>query len=202
MREGGSVRFSLACALAAVAALSGAPAPASSHAKQCGTTRWPVKTLSDPAAKSLPSKAVPTTIDTLLRETPPAAPDLLPDRMPPIETTLWSVRARLLAYWVERDSDYHLVLADLNSGKTLYGEIPSPDCVQTHKNVYAAERAYVDKLGRRPASATYWWLNRKGRTPPVVTVAGYGFFDHVKAHPDPGQAPNGIEIHPVLEISR
>jgi hypothetical protein len=169
----------------------------------CGVTRWPAKTLSYPGASSLSTTSVATTVDALRAKTAPADPDRLADRLAPVETTLWSVHARLLAYRVERDSDYHLVIADLVSGKTMLAEIPSPDCVQSHQDVYARERTYVETLGGHRASTHYRWLQDEGIAPPVVTVAGYGFFDHVKKHggDDPGQAPNGIELHPILAIS-
>ncbi|MBV8331453.1 MAG: hypothetical protein JO192_01850 [Candidatus Eremiobacteraeota bacterium] len=173
----------------ALALLCGAvPVNSATSGVHCGTARWDVKTLADPAAKTLTTAVVPTTIDDLSVLKPPANPNSLPDRIAPVETTLWSVRARLLAYWVESDSDYHLLLADPHSGKTFYGEIPSPDCVQSRQSTYTRERAYVDALG--------------GHAAPIVTVAGYGFFDHVRGFPDVGQAPNGIEIHPALRIAR
>lgn len=170
-------------------------------ALHCGTARWDVKTLRDPAASSLSTTIVPTSIADLMRLKPPANPDSLPDRIAPVETTLWSVHARLLAYWVESDSDYHLLLGDLHSG-TFYAEIPSPDCVKSRQDVYARERAFVDTLGKHAASSDVWWLNLNGAAPPIVTVVGYGFFDHVRGFPDVGEAPNGVEIHPVLQITR
>lgn len=179
------------------------PAAAQSATSEvhCGTSRWDVKTLGDPAAKSLPAKAVPTTIEDLIQLRPPANPDRVPDRVSPAETTLWSVRGRLLAYWIESDSDYHLLLAGLQSGRTLYAEIPSPDCAASHQRVYARLRAAVDALGKHPASDEVWWLNLNSNAPPVVSITGYGFFDHVRGFPDVGEAPNGIEIHPVLQFT-
>jgi hypothetical protein len=189
------------CLAAALASLAGSVSAQPSTPHPCTGTRWPIKTLSDSAASSLPDKAVATTVDAMLARVPPANPDAISSRVPPVETTLWIVRARLVGYRLENDADYHVIIADLHSGRTMLAEIPSPDCVQSRQRLFAAERTFVDALGGHKASSDNWDLTRGDKAAPIVDVVGYGFFDHVKQEPDPGAAPNGIEIHPVLQIT-
>src|SRR5262249_3031616 len=92
----------------------------------------------------------------------------------------------------EGDSDYHLVLRD-SSGRTLIGEIPSPSCVgasSPFRSMIQSSRAQFD------AQFTATGSFQTADIP--VRIKGVGMFDFL--HGQTGVAPNGIEIHPILDI--
>ena len=114
-------------------------------------------------------------------------------RIAPTETTVYSITATLTLYKLEDDSDYHLVLTD-SVGDTMIVEIPHPACVgdtSPFKNAITATRAKFD------AAYTATTSFKTANVP--VTVTGVGFFDFL--HGQTGVAPNGIELHPLLDIS-
>ncbi len=159
---------------------------------QCGVERWSVKTGTDPDASSVDvTTSVPTTVAALVAL---PAPDTLPNnqRIEPVETTVWVVDATLSGYKRESDSDYHLVLSDEN-GNTMIVEIPSPGCVGVNS-------PFFDAIGSARASFdAELHATSSFRTANIpVRVTGVGFFDFL--HGQTGVAPNGIELHPVLDI--
>ena len=96
-------------------------------------------------------------------------------------------------YKKEGDVDYHIVLDD-GAGNTLIAEIPSPACVgpsSPFAMAIAAVRAKFDSL----LTATPFF--QTASVP--VQMKGVGFFDFI--HNQTGVAPDGIELHPVLEIN-
>ncbi|MEK6227577.1 MAG: hypothetical protein AABM40_14950 [Chloroflexota bacterium] len=114
-------------------------------------------------------------------------------RITPTETTVYSITATLTVYKLEDDSDYHLVLTD-SVANTMIVEIPHPACVgdtSPFKNAITATRAKFD------AAYTATTSFKTANVP--VTVTGVGFFDFL--HGQTGVAPNGIELHPLLDIS-
>lgn len=161
---------------------------------QCGQQRWSVKTGTDPDAGQVDlTTATPTTIDQLRNLT---APHPIPrnKRVSPTETTLWEVNATLDVYKLETDSDYHLVIKN-DAGNTMIAEIPAPDCVQGNSPFsqgIANARAEFD--AQFTASSSFQSANIP------VRVRGVGMFDFIHNPPQRGVAPNGIEVHPVLDI--
>jgi len=87
------------------------------------------------------------------------------------------------------DRDYHLVLADA-TGRTMITEAPDPTCAAGSiliRQIAEVRRRIESRFPSLPA------------TPDVpVTITGVGFFDTI--HNVIGQAPNGIELHPIVEI--
>jgi len=160
----------------------------------CGVERWSVKTGGDPDAVSVDLNNVAhTTIANLRTLTPPSTP---PDnaRFGPAEYTVYEVTATMTLYKLEGDVDYHIVLQDEN-GATLISEIPCPCCVALSSPFTAAIANARQKFDARFTATTSFPL------PPVsvpVRVTGVGFFDFI--HGQTGVAPNGIELHPVLDI--
>jgi hypothetical protein len=199
-----SHRFMAATLLCAAALLPGASLPASAHAysygTQCGVELWATKTLRDPGAHAINFTLHDTTVAWLDHQHAPADPDAVGHRIAPVETTLWRVRVQLVGYRIEEDGDYHLVLRDPHSGSSMIGEIPAPYCVASRADQYRALRAAVDRIGHHHATRRWWWLDYHGATPPTITISGVGFFDRI--HDQDGVAPNGVELHPVLGISR
>jgi hypothetical protein len=164
---------------------------ASLHA-QCGVERWSVKTGTDPQASSVNlSSYISSTIYNFQQSTRPAS---LPanGRVAPRETTQYQVSGTLTKYKRETDSDYHLVIQD-GSGRTMIIEIPSPNCVGSGPFVSGIRNARAQFDAKLTATSSF-----KTVTAPV-TIKGVGFWDFL--HGQTGVAPNGIEVHPVLNIA-
>jgi Bacterial Ig domain len=158
----------------------------------CGVERWSVKTGTDADAGLVNlSSTSPNTIATMRSWT---APNPIPanNRVAPYETTVWVLNATLTVYKLETDQDYHLVLSDA-SGNTMIVEIPDPTCVGTGSpfaSGIANARAELD--AKLTATSSFQTANIP------VRVTGVGMFDFL--HGQTGVAPNGIELHPVLDI--
>ncbi|HEY6410504.1 MAG TPA: hypothetical protein VIY29_23895, partial [Ktedonobacteraceae bacterium] len=122
------------------------------------------------------------------------APTTLPvnNRIQPTETTIFQVQGTLIEYKLEPDSDYHLVLSD-GSGHTMISEIPSPACV-------ASSSVLLSRIqNARSEMDAHYTVTSSFQTANVpVTVTGVGFFDFF--HGQTGVAPNGIELHAVLDV--
>ena len=159
---------------------------------QCGVERWSVKTGTDPDAGLVNlSSSTSNTIATMRSWT---APNPIPanNRVSPYETTQWVLNATLTQYKLETDSDYHLVIQDA-SGNTMIAEIPSPNCVGAGSpfgpGITNARNEFDAKF---TATSSFQTANIP------VQIKGIGMFDFL--HGQTGVAPNGIEIHPVLDI--
>src|SRR5882757_6352709 len=158
----------------------------------CGVERWSVKTGTDTdRAKITLQSTTPTTIAALGALT---APSSLPsnNRVAPTEDTVYQVHATLTQYKLEADSDYHLVLTD-ESGHTMIAEIPDPACVgSTSPLTSSIQKARGQFDAKYTATTSFKTANV------AVTVTGVGFFDFL--HGQTGVAPNGIELHAVLDL--
>jgi hypothetical protein len=159
---------------------------------QCGVERWSVKTGTDPDAGLVNlSSSTNTVIPTMTSWTAPS-PIPANNRVAPYETTQWVLNATLTQYKLETDSDYHLVLTD-SSGNTMIAEIPSPACVGSgspflpgiQRSRSEFDAVYAPTGNFQPANVP-------------VQIRGVGMFDFL--HGQTGVAPNGIEVHPVLDI--
>jgi hypothetical protein len=159
---------------------------------QCGVERWSVKTGTDPDAGLVNlSSASTTTIATLRGLT---APSPIPsnNRVSPTETTQWVINATLTKFKLESDSDYHLVLSD-TAGNTMIVEIPSPSCVGAGSPFFAGiQNARSEFNAKFNATTSFQTVSVP------VQIKGVGMFDFL--HGQTGVAPNGIELHPVLDI--
>src|SRR6266436_2075890 len=160
---------------------------------QCGVERWSVKTGTDPDAGLVNlNSPIATTISNLSAI---AAPSTLPDnqRVQTTETTVWVLNATLTKFVLAYDSDYHMVLTDA-AGRTMIAEIPSPSCVGPGSPLAAGiahARAQFDAMFT--ATTAFQTVNMP------VQITGVGFFDYLEGQE--GIAPNGIELHPVIDIS-
>jgi hypothetical protein len=161
----------------------------------CGVERWSVKTGTDPDAGMVNlDHAIATTIADL--GTIPAPPDPpgppLNRRLTPTETNVYVVNATLTLYKKESDVDYHIVLKD-ETGHTLIAEIPSPACVGVSSPFGPGVAGARSKFDARLTATSFF------QTADIpVRVKGVGFFDF--EHGQTGIAPNGIELHPVIDI--
>jgi len=160
---------------------------------QCTGERWSVKIGTDADATLVNlSSTTPTTIASL---TGLATPSALPDngRIQPTETTTWVLNATLVKYARAFDADYHMVFMD-SGGRTMIAEIPDPGCVDPGSPLAAGiahARAQFDAMFT--ATSTFQSANVP------VQITGVGFFDYLEGQE--GIAPNGIELHPIIDIS-
>ncbi|MBC7752689.1 MAG: hypothetical protein H7Z71_00525 [Moraxellaceae bacterium] len=159
---------------------------------RCGVLRWSIKTGSDQGISKIElSKIHPNTIENLIKL---QAPKNLPQasRLSPTETEVYQLQATLLEVNQTDDLDYHLLIAD-SLGHQMIAEIPDQQCVANSsllKNQIQSARNYIDQkmqVSHQP---------QKVNVP--ITLTGIGFFDVPHAQ---GAAANGIEIHPVLDIT-
>jgi hypothetical protein len=163
-----------------------------SWAQSCGVERWSVKTGTDADVGKINLSTTTSQLITTMRGW--TAPNPIPanNRVTPYETTVWVLDATLTKYKKETDSDYHLVLSDA-AGNTLIGEIPLPGCVGTGSPLLSkitSARAEFD--AKLTATSSFQTVSIP------VRITGVGMFDFL--HGQTGVAPNGIEIHPILDI--
>jgi hypothetical protein len=176
---------------------SGFPHPPTTG-PNCGTERWPVKTLSDAAAGTVGLSPQSSSVSSL-RTLP--APRLGPStpRMTGTETTSFRVQAQLVRMALENDEDIHLVIADpADASHTMIVEFPNAECqgvVESTQQaqIAAARTGFLAACGQPLASG---FRSLSGS----ATITGVGFFDVL--HGQNGVAPNGIELHPVLRVDQ
>lgn len=159
---------------------------------QCGVERWSVKTGTDADVSKVNLNAPTNTTITAMRAF--TAPNPIPpnNRITGPETTLWVINATLTLFKLESDSDYHLVIQDA-SGTTMITEIPSPTCVGSGSPFLPGiTNARSEFDARFTATTSFQTANIP------VKVTGVGMFDFL--HGQTGVAPNGIELHAVLDI--
>src|SRR5258706_12938638 len=160
---------------------------------QCGVERWSIKTGTDSGASAINlSTYVSSTIYNMLHSAKPAT---LPanSRIAPRETTQYSLSGTLTKYAKEGDSDYHLVIQD-SAGRSMIVEIPAPNCVGAGSPLGPGVTN-----ARRQFDARFTATTSFKTTSTAVTIRGVGFWDFL--HGQTGVAPNGIEIHSVLDIT-
>jgi len=158
----------------------------------CGVERWSVKTGTDADAGLINLQS--TTQTTIASLTSLPAPSTLPanNRIQPTETTVFQLHATLTEYKLELDSDYHLILSD-GSGNTMISEMASPACVGSSSLLLSGiQNARSEFDARYTPTSNFQTANVP------VTITGVGFFDFL--HGQAGVAPNGIELHAVLDI--
>jgi hypothetical protein len=150
--------------------------------------------MSDPQAGLVDLTARPTTVAALRRLRRPA---VVPpsSRVRPVETTSYRLRAHLVAFRLEADSDIDLVIADRITGGTMIVAFPAPACVSANAParartlMRAAQETLLLSCGL-PSTRSFTPLSGTG------TISGVGFFASRRGRR--GVAPNGIELHPVL----
>jgi hypothetical protein len=158
----------------------------------CGVERWSVKTGTDADAARINLQSTTQTTIASLDALP--APANLPanNRVQPTETTVYQIHATLTEFKLEADSDYHLVMSD-GAGHTMITEIPDPSCVGAGSPLLSSiQKARGEFDAKYTATTSFKVVNVP------VTVTGVGFFDFL--HGQTGVAPNGIELHAVLDI--
>jgi len=163
-----------------------------SSSGSCGLERWAVKTGTDADVGLINLQSTTQTTIASLVALP--TPSNLPpnNRIQPTETTVFQLHETLTEYKLESDSDYHLILAD-GAGNTMIVEIPDPTCVGASSPLLPGiQQARSEFDARYTVTDTFQTANVP------VTVTGVGFFDFL--HGQTGVAPNGVELHAVLDV--
>lgn len=174
-------------ALSTLVAIGILACPSAEAAAQprCGVERWAVKTGADAEWHLVDSIPIPTTVAELVQIPRPSGPFANDARVAPIERQTFLLRARLVRVIAEDDSDFHIVIRDLEiDSLTMVVELPAPDCTSNPALV-------------RPFTSTRSALRgvpRRG----VIEIVGVGFFDF--QHGQSGMAANGLELHPVTSL--
>lgn len=173
-----------------------APIPGETAHPGCnGVWRWSVKTMADPGAAQVNLTPRQGLIGTLRTLPAPANLSISLGRLP-AERATYTVRAKLTFVKEEADSDFHVVLADPQSGATMIAEIPDPACVhgsRVQAQISRARAAFIQRFGQ-PSTTRFERIPGS----PAATVTGVLFFDEI--HGQKGVAPNGVELHPVLGL--
>jgi hypothetical protein len=147
-----------------------------------------VKTLTDPRTGLINLRLRTSSVWTLTHLR--VRPTLFGPRRPPVETTVYQMRARLVASRAEADRDIHLIVAGVkHPAATMIVEFPDPACTvgaptALRQRMSAARTAFLRACGQPPATLTG-----------TASITGVGFIDVPHAT---GTAANGIELHPVL----
>lgn len=197
-RGAGALMLVLSLGAAASVALAGSPDRPAHASAVCGVERWSVKTLSDSGVSQVNFNPKDTTISAL-RAIPAPHVGFSTPRIAGVETTTYRVKAKLLEFKIEDDRDVHLVIAPSSSPlKTMIVEFPDTACPGARSSPKKTQMKSVRAAllaGCGPASKSAF-TDLQGS----ATITGVGFFD-VK-HGQTGVAPNGIELHPVLALSK
>ena len=189
---------------------SGAPTPfptpagsgpqGQSCGSSCGVQRWHIKTLDDNDESLINWNPVLANVSDLTSIPVPASYDQYNDttRYAPAETQAYRVRAVLVGWKTESDHDYHLVIADVNNpSNTMIVEPPDSTCSDAcdsgFGSIFAAVRAKLASCFGQPTST---FTNFPSGV--VVDMTGVPLFDAL--HGQTGVAPNGIELHPLLDV--
>lgn len=167
---------------------------------KCGAEREAVKTMRDADTPKIVN-GKQSTIEELTSFPAPtrkALDEHSASRFPQ-EQIIYTVTGTLVGAKLERDGDYHVVIASLKQpALTMIVEIPSPDCVE------GGTKSIVDRLRKQLAQRfPNGKITPKFRAPEygeTITVTGPGFFDIKHGTPQTGVAPNGFELHPLQKI--
>ncbi len=152
---------------------------------------WPLKVGTDPDARAVVMTPMTTTIAELVaiphEERPPGM-----RRIAPAELRTYTLRdVTLRSFQRAPDGDVHMVLADA-AGHTMIAEVTPPGCTPDaspwRAQISEVRAAVVDVIGQ----SVIGWGHR------TLSLTGIGYMDSL--HGQPGVAPNGMELHPILAI--
>ncbi len=174
-----------------------------SQTTKCGgETRWESKVLIDSRANLIDFTPKSATIHTLSKWKLVVTGDTTPRFLN--ERKAVKVKALLAEYKREADKDYHLILIDPKHPEdSMVAEIPGPECPQAKQSGHA--ESYQEALDSLTAiSGGKLNKTKKSFNPPVKCfVTGIPFYDppHHGRKPE-GNAPNNLEIHPIMKMGR
>ena len=193
----------VATAVARTATVTRTPEPTvnvptqSSRGPACGLQRWPVKTLSDSDAAKVDFRPRPADV-TSLRAL--AAPASLPQdsRVTPTELETYVIQVEVQGFKLEDDSDVHVVVHPIGKpGETMIVELAEATC---NGAVGSLQRGAMQSARQSFTSICGDPSRRFKPCAATLEITGVAFFDF--PHGQTGVAPNGIELHPVLSVTR
>ena len=171
------------------------PMPGETAHTGCGAWRRGVKTLTDSGAGQVALTPRQGQVDALRALPAPATLSGALGRTA-AERVTYTVRARLMLVKEEADSDFHVVIADPRDGATMIAELPDAACAQGSRvqaQIARARAAFIKRFGM-PSTTHFAPIPGS----PLATVTGVLFFDEI--HGQKGVAPNGVELHPVIDL--
>jgi hypothetical protein len=156
----------------------------------CGQERWDVKTGTDLDSGNVNMTVNETTIAELRSFESPAMP---PRRVPNSpEVQVWRIQATITYAMEEVDFDYVLALDD-GQGNTMIAAAACPGCARGSPWLDQIQQVRHAVDAAIPGLTDHY--QEVGRT---ATITGVGFFDAI--HGQMGVAPNGLGLHPILDI--
>ncbi|HWY13229.1 MAG TPA: hypothetical protein VN026_17995 [Bacteroidia bacterium] len=160
-----------------------------------GIERWDIKTVTDKDSSKINVNPIQSSVSELINTKVPF--EKIGNHSPRTgnEFNVYSITVYITFYKLEADSDIHIVACDLNNKNiTMICEIPNPNCPQVKKspylkNIIEARKIFLSfkKTAHSIQEGTY-------------ILTGVCFYD--KLHGQTGLAPNGIELHPLLNIKK
>jgi len=168
----------------------------------CGQWRWDVKTLTDnDGAALLNAKPMVTEFDRMVVTTPPRKLDEKSEQdktQPrfPSEKQLVEFTAYITTITITGDDhDFKMLLKSPVSDATMYAELPDPDCASLDK--FPAQRARFKQTWKE-LTAIMEKISNDSK-PLKVKITGVRFWDAQTG--ERGASANGLEIHPVLNVT-
>jgi hypothetical protein len=171
------------------------PDPWAETAERCGAGRWAVRTLGDDELSRLDfTRQVRARVADLAEVRRPVTTLPNDGRIGPLETTLFSVDARLLQARVTPEDEIQVAVADASGSATLVVVLPAPDCLartpaQLKDRVVAARDSFAKSCG--PFAAD--WA-------PIAWEARFvapGYWGGVDAT---GPATNGLQLSTPVSV--
>jgi hypothetical protein len=188
------MRIAIVAVATALAAAVSVVTPSHGHAAPtraaCGVELWSLKTLSDPQRYAVNLHPRTTSVVAINRRGMPLPTPST--RSTPYERRVWRVKAQIVEFKLEDDSDIHLIL--FWQGRYMIAEMPFAGCLprttRDRRAIVAARVGFVRRCGF-PSSD---WQSLGA----VAYVSGVGFWDI--AHGQTGAARNYAELHPVTGL--
>jgi hypothetical protein len=172
------------------------PDPFAETAERCGAGRWAVRTLGDDQLSRLGfSKVVTARVADLAGVRRPVSTLPNDGRVGPMETTLFSITARLLQDRVTPEGEVQLAIADPTGSATMVVVMPDADCLARtpatlKTRVVEARDALVKACGPIPSG----WAPVAG----TARIVGPGYWAAI----DPDQpASNGLQLSAPVSVT-
>jgi hypothetical protein len=162
---------------------------------KCGQERWDVKTLSDADTSQINFNAPKLT--TVTEQIHMERPEGTMQERQHTETTEYEFDCNIIGFKREKDQDFHIVVADVNTEERMVIEIASPECESVKQSGRYTEMKVVHNWFEQNIGVPHYSFYNLPN-PMAVKVRGIGYWDFL--HHQTGMAANGREIHPVLSI--